>query len=123
MGSQNNHHARAVQGQKDSVCGSVELPRPGNENARKSLEIFITDRLWIRWSGVRAAAGAQCRREICAKSGSPGSTARMVPKNQACAQKKQCRACQGKGGVAPIDSLRQKVEHNEAADLGLYCEA
>src|ERR1700691_5595547 len=105
MGAQNNHHARAVQGQKDSVCGSVKLPCLGNENARKSLEIFITDGLWIRWSGIRAAAGAQCRRQICAKSGSPGSTARMVPKNQACAQKKQCRACQGKGSGGPKDPL------------------
>src|ERR1700685_2862829 len=123
MGSQNNHHARAVQGQKDSVCGSVKLPCLGNENARKSLEIFIADGLWIRWSGIRAAAGAQCRRQVRAKSGSPGSTARVVAKNQDFAQKKQCGACQGKGSVAPIDSLRQKVEHNEAADLGLYREA
>src|ERR1700686_3345480 len=116
MGSQNKHHARPVQGQKDSVCGSVKLPRLGNENARQSLEIFITEGLWIRWSGIRAAAGAQSCREIRAQSRSPGSTARLGPKNQACAQKKQCRARQGKGSVAPIDSLRQKVEHNEAAD-------
>jgi hypothetical protein len=47
----------------------------------------------------------------------------MVPKNQAGAQKKQCRARQGTRSVTPLDSLRQKVEHNEAADLGLYCEA